>query len=747
MKTIIISSLCCILFLFISCKKNPVDQPPVIEEVNEGESNVDPLYEYPSFSTASSQFFTHLNLEAKGLEKVKAAVEKKDFSLAGQELYVYFVLNRAGVQKVFKINALTPGYTPQAEAETLLKRTYSFQGATHTFSNGLDWLYNPTGKNGDDVNPEWVANTVRFRIFPVLSQAYRATKDERYAAELIYLLKDFFTKFPVPTDELVPTTVHPDVNHLVYSKLSVSSRLDVAVLSLFSIIESPALKSEDFMIILKGIYNHMLRMEKFPYLDYHNMGVVDAEVLLKVAVAFPELKKSNTWTTWALQRGLDQMENTVYPDGVEKELCPRYHDGVMVTFLNFLTVAQDAGIAAPPKFMERLSSMAEFLVKISRPDGSLPAFNEMVQVSGNGADIRKRIRAMERAVNDKSVLQWFGSGGTSGTRPAYTSTALDWAGYYVMRSGWNSTDNYMAIKAGPYGTAHQHEDKLSFELVANGESFLIDPGFYTYNHTSPWRKYYLSSLAHNTVVPDRLTQFRYGQRGLYEGKSPNDALWISNSKYDFLSASYKDGYADYLNINIGGVSPSVRINHQRDILFIKPGVWLVLDWLDPEDTKQHLYEALFQSVFPVSNTNNRLFMRGAASNLYIVPVASFGKSVQASSANSQTDPTRRGWIYNVNTQQNTALPTGVISQTAVGSTVQAYFIVAEKGNPAFLNQVTTLNVAGGIGAKLTITNGNSVSFIAQKKSGSTISGGTLSTSGRIKVLLENANTEQFEIVN
>src|SRR5690606_22216287 len=104
---------------------------------------------------------------------------------------------------------------------------------------------------------------------------------------------------------------------------------------------------------------------------------------------------------------------------------------------------------------------------------------------------------------------------------------------------------HMAIKAGPFGLAHQQEDKLSFELYANGELFLIDPGYYIYNSNSNWRKYFRSSLAHNTIIPDGLSQFRSAQRGLWENKKPNDAVWESTDDYDFFSGSYQHGYGRY----------------------------------------------------------------------------------------------------------------------------------------------------------------------------------------------------------
>jgi len=704
-----------------------------------------PVYDYPIFSMDMADFYSYFNYDLPDLKSVKKAVDDKDYEKAGKALQNYFLKKRAFAQKVLNVAEFSVSQIKQTSAETLLKRTYSYQGATHTFKNGIDWLYNPTGRGGSDLNPEWVVNTVRFRGMPTLANAYRSTKDERFALELIYLMKDFISKYPVPLLEKQPANIPKEIDWLMYSKLSVSSRVGVMTQALFSVLESPNLKSSDFVVILQSIYNHLLRMEKYPYLTYHNMGVVDAQVLQKIAVALPEFKKSAHWVGWALSRGLDQMKNVVYEDGVEKELCPRYHQGVMGNFASFMTVASNSGAAVPSEYTNRLKGMAEFLVKISRPDGTIPAFNEMVQSQDDGKEVRKKVRGIASLTNDKGVLSWFGSDGKIGIKPGYESVALEWAGYYAMRSGWAKNDNYMVVKAGPYGLAHQQEDKLSFELFANGELFFVDPGFYLYNRASAWRKYYQSSLAHNTLVPDGLTQYRYGQRSLYENIKPNDALWISNGSYDFLSASYLNGYAPYQQLHEDKPAKDLlMIAHQRDILFIKPGVWLILDWMSPADANEHQYEALFQSQYPVSGSGEDLVVKGKQSSLYILPFRAGGEPLKSSVATAQEAPIKRGWIYHVEKTQNEALATGVVAHKASGNTVQAYFILTQKHNSSGAPSVKAIQVNGGIGAKLKMPDGQNISFIAQKQAGMPISAAGLETSGRLKLIV-SATSQVIEV--
>jgi len=684
-----------------------------------------------------------MNLQYLDMQDVKDAVDIGDYPKAGEELRAYFIRNKALRENVLGIPAQQTSSTKPAAAEALLNRTYTFQGVTHTFENGIDWLYNPTGRNGIALNPEWVVNTVRFRGLPVLANAYRTTKDERYAVELVYLMTDFIKKFPVPLNETHSGGIPSEFDNLMYSKLSVSSRLRSTVYSLFAIIESPSLDDDSFVTIMQGIYNHLLRMEKFPYLNYHNMGVTDAKVILEMAVVLPELNKSQEWMDWGWERGLDQMNGVVYPDGVEKELCPSYHTGVMNNFASFMEIANAAGNEVPSVFVQKLQKMAGFLMNLARPDGYLPAFNEVKQSDGASTAVRSRVRNIANATNENGVLRWYASSGSEGTPPEHTSTSFDWAGYYVMRSGWDRNANYMAIKAGPYGLAHQQEDKLSFELSANGEPFLIDPGFYTYDSGSIWRKYFRSSLAHNTVVPNGLSQMRNHQRSLWENNTLNDAIWLTNEKYDFLSAKYESGYAEL--IHVAGSTPSVlhEFGHQRDVLFIKPGLWLMIDWMDPGNSDENLYEALFQSQYPMSVSGKNLFIRGNQSGLYILPIEQEGQELQANVASEQLEPVRRGWIYKADSDQLVSMYAGAVAQRVTGKAVQAYFIVPGERAGSSAYTVRTFAIeGGGIGGELTGPDGKILTFIAQQEPGNEISGSGLVTRERICVVAED---EQWEV--
>ena len=91
--------------------------------------------------------------------------------------------------------------------------------------------------------------------------------------------------------------------------------------------------------------------------------------------------------------------------------------------------------------------------------------------------------------------------------PTYTSAAMEYAGMMVMRTGWGKDDVWAFMDAAPFGTGHQHEDKLNLLMYAHGKYILTENGSYAYDD-SEMRKYALSTRSHNTVRVNGMDQNR-----------------------------------------------------------------------------------------------------------------------------------------------------------------------------------------------------------------------------------------------
>ncbi|MBR2460050.1 MAG: heparinase II/III-family protein, partial [Clostridia bacterium] len=148
-----------------------------------------------------------------------------------------------------------------------------------------------------------------------------------------------------------------------------------------------------------------------------------------------------------------------------------------------------------------------------------------------------------------------------GVQPDYTSLALPYAGMAIFRSGWGTNDVTGFFDGGPFGAAHQHEDKLNFLIYANGKSLLGEGNKYAYD-TSDIRSYVLSTRAHNTI---RINGMDQNRRKNYKWQPEmlnrvSELKFSTNEDYDRASSVYDEGYGD----------EKKRIaTHRRDIVFVK----------------------------------------------------------------------------------------------------------------------------------------------------------------------------------
>lgn len=708
-----------------------------------------PYYDYPTLELSVEEFFAAFDYDNPALADIGAAVADGDYERAAKELHTYMAASKEDEREVFGIGPLRshPFTIRLPDPDRILKRQYSRSGVTYQFEGDVNWIFNPTRAPGyaGDYDKEWTAWFTRFNQLSSLADSYRLTGYEGYAREAVYLIKHFLTVLPVPAAKARSVGEADRQGHdlyLIYNELSTASRTSAWVRGILSLVDSPHLTSEDLVAMLKGLYEHMLRMERHTA-STPNWRAVEIRAMIDATVAFPEFKKSQQWRDWSVQRLVKEMDEQVYPDGAQVELDPGYHHLTMSSFYQSVDLIAQSGFSLPQEFVDRLAAMGRFPIKISRPDGSLPAFGDASQRTSSQS-YRNHAAVVARLTQDTDEILWYATSGKEGRKPDYDSVALDWAGYYVMRTGWDKDDLYMAIKAGPYGAAHQNDDKLSFELAAYGERFLVDPGMYIYDSSNPWRKYFISSLAHNTVVVDGLTQYRRDERDQWVATEPNDAIWISEPNYDYFSGYYNFGYTDFTSYPSGSSQRKLRVIHHRDVLFVKRGVWLVIDWLTPADRNEHTYEALFQSLWPISQTDQGFVVgRGAgltSATLGIYPVDS---ELEQSVVSSQMEPVRRGWIYSADSRLQ-PLPTAVVAQTVAGSTAQAYFLLPETGDQQEVS-IRTLDLEGdaAIGGVLETAEGLAITFIAQKRPGQVISYGDLQTDGRLKAVIAEGETREI----
>jgi hypothetical protein len=116
---------------------------------------------------------------------------------------------------------------------------------------------------------------------------------------------------------------------------------------------------------------------------------------------------------------------------------------------------------------------------------------------------------------------------------------------------------YMTVNYGPPAGFHTHSDLLDFELYAYGTPLAVDAGLGLTYDDPLYLTWYKSSRAHNMVVVNDSDIVREGVRG-------ENVKWGSTSAVDYF-AGEEDGYRRF------------GIHHRRQIAFVKPSYWFILD--------------------------------------------------------------------------------------------------------------------------------------------------------------------------
>jgi hypothetical protein len=207
---------------------------------------------------------------------------------------------------------------------------------------------------------------------------------------------------------------------------------------------------------------------------------------------------ASTWPLWSQMRewgercrGILEVEchRQNAPDGGNREQAFGYQTFVLDFLLLAGLAARTRGEDFSPVYWRRLEVMIDFLASLTSVAGALP----MIGDADDGYVVRL---APEAGFSPHGSL--IATGAVLFDRPdlaVKAGTAFD-----------TPDEVRLLVDAGPLGylsiAAHGHADALSFVLNIGDREILVDPGTYAY-HTDPaWRRYFRSTLAHNTVGID-----------------------------------------------------------------------------------------------------------------------------------------------------------------------------------------------------------------------------------------------------
>ena len=533
------------------------------------------------------------------------------------ELAEYF---RHRTRPLFNLPDKSP--PPDLEsAERAIRHRFISIGIPHDFGPQIDWSFDKTAEAGLAPNNEWTWQLNRHAEWLALARAYSATHDEKYAREFVAQMTAWVRDCPMPeTAANVPRSAWRTIETGIRAA-------QVWPEVWYRFLHSPAMTDDALLAFLGAFIDHARHLMAF-----HTTGnwlAMEGNGLFHVGVLFPEFKDAASWRDTAAKWIYAELDNQVYPDGVQIELSSGYHHVSLNNFLQVYRIARLNNVALPGDFLKRLEKMYDFDVYGAAPSRRLPGVQD-----GSDYEVRPAMREAAELFPDRPDFLWYASDGARGRPPAEASHAFPYAGYYVQRSGWDSNARWLWFDGGPFGYGHQHEDKLEIIVEAYGKSFLVDPGNYTYER-SKWRSYFIDSPSHNVVLVDGQAQRRRGARDRmeYVVKEPLPHVWATSKESDYVEATFDEAFG-------GDVGRGVQ--HTRAVLFVKPDFWVMMDRLTAVDGKEHTYEPLFHFDCPVKAEGLRVRTQNPGeANLTVLARADAGLGVHI--VEGRQDPVQ-GWL-------------------------------------------------------------------------------------------------------
>lgn len=305
-----------------------------------------------------------------------------------------------------------------------------------------------------------------------------------------------------------------------------------------------------------------------------------------------EFRRAPHWRDLGRRILLEQLPIHVRDDGTYFEQSTWYHRYTFDFYLHFHILEQRTQGRTHTGVVDALRRLAEVLLWISRPDGSMPlvgdddggrllfldgrmpndtrpALASAAALTGNpefliagaptmefpwlfGPEVVARVQALAPRAPD-ACFRYFRDGGT-----------------IVWRSGWDPRASVMTIDVGPHGTGsggHAHADALTFDLCVDGAPVFVDPGTCDYTSRPEVRDRFRHTAAHNGATVDGAASSE--MRGPFRWRG-----WALTHVERYLA----ENRAAYLRARHDGfLRLPQRVAYLRTMFFLGEGLWVIRD--------------------------------------------------------------------------------------------------------------------------------------------------------------------------
>lgn len=271
---------------------------------------------------------------------------------------------------------------------------------------------------------------------------------------------------------------------------------------------------------------------------------------------------------WIKQKRIYDI-NLIRSDGAYSEGSLAYASMGGANIITLLTPNEVTGCEdlpfEDPALFNKVEEVALYIAKMSAPGFK---DNQWGDGSENTTGYLKTLENWNEKF-DNLYLNYYTGNEDEGEPFPFTSYKYDSERRIVLRSGWGEDDVYLYTDMDGGNVSHAHKDDNAIILAAYRKYLLADPLYASYSDETTK---FASTAFHNTVEIDGKSQSGGGK-----GDIKN---WETNSIFD-NTANWSKSYR----------SSGINEWHLRNILYIRPGFFLVSDYLKPydNDTAEHTY--------------------------------------------------------------------------------------------------------------------------------------------------------------
>lgn len=455
-----------------------------------------------------------------------------------------------------------------------------------------------------------------------------------------------------------PKHRQPGIDPDAWHPFCVSRRLPVW-LGLAARYGVPAQIAKEFSSALARQVYHLRRNLEWDLGGNHLLENLASLYLAETYLRFDRSSELPQVERWLLE----QCEVQVLESGEHVERTPTYHALMLVSLLQCVQAAKEAGRDAYGQLAATATRMLGFLNDVQQPNGDLPLLGD------SGLD---EMPSLARLQNWAQAILPQVDQGSEPNAARHRALAAD---YCVFTHG---EDHQLLFDRGALACdhlpAHGHADLLNVTACFHGATALVDTGNFEYEPTLK-RHYCRSTAAHNVLQVDDREQadlfgsFRMGRRGRIRSRHSGTLMSVEKPRNYRWASAIHDGFG----FPVG-----------RCVLETDTG-WLIADWCCANDAVKFATSRLqWHPEWELEETSSHqvtarhqageVFIEwlGAQTQAKVMPAVycpGFGQAYQSRSLVAKTPLATQRWIavhLQLEADRSTNAPTVSMSGGRIG---------------------------------------------------------------------------------